>query len=77
MLHVNVAMLECDTSMTLEETLLRLSTLPVHLQRVGDKALAFPAQEFHIVEQALLAEEVYPTVVGPLPPSTSEPLEDS
>jgi hypothetical protein len=59
-------MLECDSAITLDETMLRLSILPIHLMRVGDKALAFPASEFHLVEQALLAEEVYPTVVGPV-----------
>ena len=60
----------------LQETLLLLSQLPIHLLRVGDCALAFPANEFHLVQGALLGEQLFPTVVGQLPKTPPENLED-
>lgn len=71
-LHTNVALLECDSGTTLEETLLLLADLPVHITRVSHTALAFPAAEFAQVRAALEARQRFPTIVGEVPKHTEE-----
>ncbi len=75
-LHVNVALLECDSPVTLKETLLLLESLPVHTMRVGQTALAFPADELPIVHQALVEQQRFPTIVGRMPEPEATPSED-
>ena len=75
-LHTHVALLECDSPITLDETLLFLAALPVHTMRVGDCSVAFPAHEFSIVQKALMARQLFPTVVGPQPDMPIDPTED-
>ena len=49
---------------------------PVHTMRVGDCSVAFPAHEFSIVQKALMARQLFPTVVGPQPDMPIDPTED-
>lgn len=68
-LHLNVALLECDSPTTLAETLLILEAVSIHAMQVGDAALAFPASELETVRQALEDRQMYPTIIGALPGS--------
>ncbi len=63
-LHINVSVLHCDSVATLEETLKYLSSLPLHIARLGATSIAFPASEFHTVRRALQAQACYPRIVG-------------
>lgn len=62
--HVNVSVLHCDSLATLEETLLLLSALPLHVVRLGATSIAFPASEFHMVKRALHEQGRFPRTVG-------------
>ncbi len=75
-LHLRVALLECDSAVTLEETLLLLQDPSLHLKRVGERAVAFPASELEQVRRALELRQCYPRVVGgamPAPSPEEEP----
>ncbi len=63
-LHKNVSVLHCDSHITLQETLLLLKDLPIHVRQVGAAAIAFPASEFELVRQALHKQGIFPPVEG-------------
>ncbi len=63
-LHLNVALMSCDSEATLEETLLMLRGLPLHIKRVGPAAIAFPVEEMPLVRQALESRQCFPRMVG-------------
>lgn len=63
-LHLHVSVLHCDSVATLEETLLHLAALDLHLVRLGAASVGFPATEFHAVRRALEAQSCYPRIVG-------------
>ncbi len=63
-LHLQVSLLECDSAATLEETLLLLAALPLHFQRVGARAIVFPARELPLVRDALEENQCFPRIVG-------------
>jgi len=69
-LHLNVAVLHCDSPVTLEETLLLLKDLALHIQRVGATSIAFPRAEFAVIERALHDHALFPRTIGKLPRPT-------
>ncbi len=77
-IHRGVALVMCESSAVLEETLRALDTASLsklHMQRLGDRALAMPAHEIEIVRRALEERGIYPKIVGTLEES-SELLEE-
>jgi hypothetical protein len=74
-LHLNVALMECDSEASLEEALLLLRDLSLHLHRVNLHTVAFPARELPLIRRALEARQCYPRVIGePTPnPPPEEP----
>lgn len=63
-IHEGVALLECDSKATLEETLRHLEGLTLHARRVGPRGLVFPARALPAVTRALQAQQCFPRVVG-------------
>lgn len=68
-IHRGVALVMCESSAILEETLRAVdasSLSQLHMQRLGDRALAMPAHEIEIVRRALEERGIYPKIVGTL-----------
>ena len=65
--------MSCDSATTLEETLLLLEHLDIHLERVGAAAIAFPARELSRVREALREQSCFPRVVGRAARDEDEP----
>ncbi len=77
--HRGVALVMCESSAILEETLRALdssSLSQLHMQRLGDRALAMPAYEVEIVRRALEERGIYPKIVGTLEESSDSSKED-
>jgi hypothetical protein len=63
-IHEGVALLECDSQATLEETLRHLQGLTIHARRIGPRALVFPSGELSAVSRALHGQQCFPRIVG-------------
>lgn len=78
-IHRGVALVMCESSAVLEETLRAVDTSSLsqlHMQRLGDRALAMPANEIEIVRRALEERGIYPKIVGTLEESAETPEDD-
>ncbi len=74
-IHEGVALLECDSQATLEETLRHLEGLTIHARRAGPRALVFPSSELVSVARALHAQQCFPRIVGHAADDSSEDSE--
>ncbi|MBA2664449.1 MAG: hypothetical protein H0U74_19335 [Bradymonadaceae bacterium] len=74
--HRGVALMMCESSAILEETLLAVDTSELHVQRLSDRALAMPAHQIEIVRRALEGRGIYPKIVGADLALEIEELED-
>ncbi len=65
-IHRNVAVIACDTSATLQETVHRLQDLEVDAIAVGDRHLVLPATDIGRVLDRLKEHGQFPRLVGEL-----------
>ncbi len=75
-LHRPIAVLACDSSATLEETLLLLRELDIHIKRVGPASIAFPREELPRIQRALHQSACFPRVIGAAP-APHDPADDA
>ncbi len=71
-IHRNVAVIACDTSGTLQETLQRLGDLDVDAVQVGERHLILPARHVHHVLSRLKEHGQFPRLVGQAPTPSDE-----
>lgn len=66
-IHKNVAIIACDTSVTLQETMKRIADLAVDAVAIGDRHLALPARDVRLLLDRLNEHGQFPRLVGELP----------
>ena len=64
MIHRQLAVIACDVSGTLKETLARLAGLEIDLVCVGDRHLVLPASQVKAVLSCLNQHGQFPRLVG-------------
>lgn len=62
--HHDVAVIACDTAVTLKETLHRLADLDVDAVTVGDRHVVLPANQVHRVLERMKEFGQFPRLVG-------------
>lgn len=67
-IHRNVALIACDTSMTLRETMQRLEELDVDAVAIGERHLVLPVSDLPRVLGRLKELGQYPRLVGSVEP---------
>jgi len=67
-IHRNVAVIACDTSSTLKETLVKLADLDIDAVCLGDRHLALPARQVGAVLAKMKELGQFPRLVGELLP---------
>ena len=74
-IHRGLALMLCEDTAILEETLRAIEELDLHIRRLGDRALLVPADEVEAIRQTLEQEGTFPRFVGSLRDS-KDPTED-
>lgn len=72
-IHKNVALIACDTALTLKETLQRLEDLNISAIQLGERHLALPAQDVNKALNRLKEHGEFPRLIGT--PISEEPQE--
>lgn len=68
-IHRGLALMLCEDTAILEETLRAIETLDLHIRRLGDRGLLVPADEVDAIRRTLEEEGTFPRLVGSLPDS--------
>ena len=76
-IHRNVAVIACDTSGTLRETLHRLEDLDIDAVRVGDRHLVLPASQVNEVLAKMREHGQFPRLIGDPEPGIEEATVDA
>ena len=77
-IHKNVALIACDTALTLKETLQRLEYLDISAIQLGERHLALPAHDVNKALNRLKEHGEFPRLIGiPIPDGTEEPAEEN
>jgi hypothetical protein len=71
-IHRNVALIACDTAMTLRETMQRITDLDVDAVAVGERHLVLPHADLERVLGRLKELGQYPRLVGAVEPRGEE-----
>ena len=74
--HRKVALIACDTAVTLRETLHRLEDLGIDAVQIGGRHLAMPASQIHLVLERLKEHGQFPRLVGEQLESATAASED-
>lgn len=70
--HRGLALMLCEDAAILEETLLAIEPLQLHIRRLGDRALLVPADRVDSILENLEREGTFPRVVGAMPAPSNE-----
>ncbi len=66
----------CEDTAILEETLLAIEPLDLHIRRLGDRGLLVPADEVDAIRRTLEQAGTFPRLVGSLPVTDDAPTPD-
>lgn len=73
--HRNIALMLCDSSAVLTETLHQLVTEDIPFTRLGDRGFVAPAYHVDKIRQRLKEKAIYPAIIGEVVSKIDE-LED-
>lgn len=62
--HLNVALMLCDSSAVLTETLHQLETEDIPFKRLGDRGFVAPAYYVDKIRHRLKEKAIYPAIIG-------------
>ncbi len=63
-IHRGLALMLCEDTAILEETLRAIEPLDLHIRRLGDRALLVPADQIDGILETLESEGTFPRLVG-------------